>query len=57
MPKDGHRFSEKEDRQASHVAASMRARGKSAREAKRIGYATVVSRGGGKRSKRRSRRS
>jgi hypothetical protein len=45
----GKRFSAKEDRQASHVAASERKRGKSAKEAKAIGYATVVSHGGGKR--------
>jgi hypothetical protein len=48
----GGRFSSKEDRQASHVAASERARGKSAREAKRIGYATVNARKG-KRSTRK----
>jgi hypothetical protein len=35
------RFTEKEDRQAKHVAASERKRGKSAKTAKRIGYATV----------------
>jgi len=49
MPKGkGHRFTAKEDRQASHVAASERAQGMSPEEAKRVGYATVVSRGGGK---------
>lgn len=48
MPGKGHRFSAKEDRQAQHVAASERARGMSAKEAKAVGYATVVSRGGGK---------
>jgi hypothetical protein len=53
----GGRFSEKEDRQAQHVAASERARGVSAERAKRIGYATVVSQGGGKRSSKRGRRS
>ena len=54
MPKGkGKRFSAKEDRQAKHVAASERKLGKSPAEAKSIGYATVVSQGGGKR--RRSR--
>jgi hypothetical protein len=39
---------------AKHVAASERARGVSAKRAKAIGYATVVSRaGGGKRGKRK----
>jgi hypothetical protein len=53
MPKGkGHRFSAKEDRQAEHVAASERARGKSVEEARSIGYATVVNRGGGKGKKR-----
>jgi hypothetical protein len=56
MPKKTHRFSAKEDRQASHVAASERARGKSAKEAKAIGYATVVSRGGGKGKRSRSKK-
>jgi len=51
MPGKGHRFSAKEDRQAKHVAASEKARGKSAKEAKSIGYATVVSRGGGKKKR------
>lgn len=35
------RFSAKEDRQASHIAASERKRGVSAKAAKSIGYATV----------------
>lgn len=49
MPGPGpHRFSGKEDRMAGHVAASMKARGMSAREARSVGYATVVARGGGK---------
>ena len=56
MPGPGHRFSAKEDRQAKHVAASERARGMSAKRAERVGYATVVSRGGGKRSHRRKGR-
>ena len=41
MPGKARRFSEKDDRQAAHVAASERAMGKSAKEAKSIGYATV----------------
>jgi hypothetical protein len=57
MPGPGpHRFSAKEDRQAGHIAASMRRKGRSAKEARSIGYATVVSQGGGRRNKRRSRR-
>lgn len=55
MPGRGKRFSAKEDRQAQHIAASERARGKSPAEAKSIGFATVVSRGGGKKSKRGKR--
>ena len=35
------RFTEKEDRQAKHIAASERKRGRSAEAARRIGYATV----------------
>ena len=50
MPQ-GSRFTEKEDRQAAHVAASMRARGMSSRAAKSVGYATV-----NKRKSKRSRR-
>jgi hypothetical protein len=42
MPGKGHRFSSKEDRQAAHIAASERARGKSSKIARSIGYATVV---------------
>ena len=41
MPK-GRRFTEKEDRQASHIAASERKRGVPAKRAKAIAYATVV---------------
>lgn len=37
----GKRFSAREDRQAGHIAASERALGKSAKEARSIGYATV----------------
>jgi hypothetical protein len=57
MPGPGpHRFSEKEDRQARHIADSMRRRGKSAKEARSIGYATVVSRGGGRKERRSKRK-
>lgn len=35
------KFTKKEDRQAEHIAASEKAQGKSAKEAKSIGYATV----------------
>lgn len=52
MPGKGHRFSAKEDRQAQHIAASERARGKSAKTAKSIGYATVQKQKG-KRGKRK----
>ncbi len=42
MPRTkGRRFTEKEDRQAKHIANSERKRGKSSKVAKRIGYATV----------------
>lgn len=51
MPGRGHRFTEKEDREAKHVAASERKSGKSAKEAKSIGYATVNKRKGAKKSK------
>lgn len=51
----GRRFTEKQDRQAAHVAASERARGMSAREARSVGYATVNAQRG-KRSSKRSRR-
>ena len=56
MPGKGHRFSAKEDRQAAHIAASMRKEGKSAKQAKSIGYATVVSRGGGKGKARKGKK-
>jgi hypothetical protein len=56
MPGPGpHRFSVKDDRQAGHIAASERARGASAKEARSIGYATIVARGGG-RGRKRGRR-
>lgn len=45
MPKSkGHRFTEKQDRQAKHIATSYRKKGKSAKKAKEIGYATVQAR-------------
>ena len=49
----GNRFSEKQDRQASHIAASERARGASAKEARSIGYATINARRGKRRGRRR----
>jgi hypothetical protein len=51
----GGRFSAKQDRQAQHVAASEQARGMSAKQARSVGYATVVARGGG-RGRKRGRR-
>lgn len=57
MPGPGpHRFSAKQDRQASHIAASERARGMSAKEARSIGYATVNARKGGRKGRRGRRR-
>jgi len=41
MPGPNSRFTQKEDRQAKHIAASERASGKSAKKAKAIGYATI----------------
>ena len=41
MPGRGSRFTAKQDRQAGHVAASERARGVPAKEARSIGYAVV----------------
>ena len=46
------RFSAKEDRMAEHIAASEKKRGMSGKEAKSVGYATVVKRGGGKKKPR-----
>ena len=40
MPGKKKRFTPKQDRMASHVAASEKKRGKSPKEAKSIGYAT-----------------
>ncbi len=36
-----HRFTEKQDRQAAHIATSEKKKGMSAEKAKSIGYATV----------------
>jgi hypothetical protein len=41
MPGKKHKFTEKQDRQAEHIAKSERKAGVSAAEAKSIGYATV----------------
>jgi len=42
LPKgSARRFTPKEDREAKHIAVSEEERGKPAREAERIGYATV----------------
>ena len=41
MPGKGNRFTKKEDRQAQHVKESEEKKGKSEKEAERIGYATV----------------
>ena len=49
----GKRFSEKEDRQAAHIAASERKRGMSAKEARSIGYATLNARRGKRHGRRR----
>lgn len=51
MPGKGHRFTEKEDRQAGHVAESMRKKGMSPKKAKSVGFATVVKQGGGKKKR------
>jgi hypothetical protein len=48
----GGRFTEKQDRQAAHIAASERAKGKSPKIARSIGYATV-NKMKGKRGKRK----
>ncbi len=36
-----HKFTVKQDRQAAHVASSMKKKGVSSKKAKSIGYATV----------------
>ena len=51
MPGPGSRFSEKEDRQAKHIADSERKRGMSGKKAKSVGYATVNKHKGGKRGR------
>lgn len=51
MPGKG-RFTAKQDRQAAHIAASERKRGMSAKEAKSVGYATVVKRAAKSKRKR-----
>lgn len=56
MPGPGSRFSEKQDRQAAHIAASERDRGMSEKEARSIGYATINSRKGRRGGKRKGRR-
>lgn len=56
MPGPAHRFSKKEDRQAKHIADSEMARGKSAEEAKSIGYATVNARKGKGKARKKSKR-
>ena len=51
----GGRFSEKEDRQAGHIAAGYRRKGMSAKRARSIGYATVNKQKGKRRSRRNKR--
>jgi hypothetical protein len=41
MPGKGHRFTEKEDRQAEHIKESEKEQGHSEKDAERIAYATV----------------
>jgi hypothetical protein len=53
----GGRYSEKEDRQAAHIAAGYRRKGRSAKAAKSIGYATVNARKSKRRKGRRHGRS
>jgi hypothetical protein len=42
MPGKGSKFSPNDDRQIKHIAASERARGVPAKEARSIGYGAVV---------------
>jgi hypothetical protein len=56
VPGPGSRFNAKEDRQAKHIADSERKRGKSAKDAKAIGYATVNARKKGKKRPKASKR-
>jgi hypothetical protein len=51
------RFTKKQDRQAEHIADSERRAGKSAKEARSIGYATVNARKKYRKGGRRSARS
>ncbi len=54
MPKGKkHRFTKKQDRQAMHVAASMKKKGMSAEKAKSVGYATVNKQKGKKKGKKK----
>ncbi len=41
MPGKGHRFTEKEDRQAKHIMQSEEKKGMSPKRAKAVGFATV----------------
>lgn len=41
MPGKKSRFTKKQDRQAGHVAASLRKKGVSPKKAKQVGFATV----------------
>jgi hypothetical protein len=41
MPGSKHRFTAKEDREAKHIMESETERGRSEKDAERIGYATV----------------
>lgn len=52
MPSKGSKFTKREDRMAKHVAASERARGVPAKQAKSIGYATANARKKGGRTKK-----
>lgn len=51
MPGAGGRLTPKQDRQAEHIAESERKAGKSPKEARAIGYATVNANRGKKRKK------
>lgn len=52
MPGAGHRFTEKEDRQAEHIASGYESKGYSAKEARSIGYATMNKRKGGRKKRK-----
>lgn len=51
MAKTKHKFTKKQDRQAAHVASSMKKKGMSAKKAKSVGYATVNKMKGKKKGK------